>query len=453
MALIDLGTADGSTIGNPTAGNYFLFLDSTNSDYLTRRDTFGNDTLYISGVIPAPLDNRIIVTQANVSTTLGGVIDSTKEYFIDGIIDIGVIQVTVPTTGITIKGYDFNISKLISSKNTYTMFTSPVGNSGDVLFKDFAIEVSGTNSKVYDLTDATGFNAYEISRINFNNCTSLGTLNGYRQGLETGTGYFGGTPNLKLSGTWLGGYFIDTSIVRGLTDGTYALYEEGTAFLMNSRFRSNQNIDLPASASFFDFQPSNFVNPSTVQLDKCLISRSGVFDANDTNIIPNMSATDLSSSWVGNIGIGNTFVGGKLRVSSESTTVIASGSTYYTLNATWVDSNLSHFDSPSSGELRHLGINPIEFKLSADFNIEGSANEELAVRLRIWRDATSSFVEFQPQLRQINSFVGGRDVAFFTILTSLKLNQNDYVYFQVANNSSNNNVTLELDSFFTVEER
>ncbi len=49
MALIDLGTADGSTIGNPTTGNYFIFLDSTNLDLLTRRDEFGVDTVYGTG--------------------------------------------------------------------------------------------------------------------------------------------------------------------------------------------------------------------------------------------------------------------------------------------------------------------------------------------------------------------------------------------------------------------
>ena len=89
----------------------------------------------------------------------------------------------------------------------------------------------------------------------------------------------------------------------------------------------------------------------------------------------------------------------------------------------------------------------------ADFTVECTANNVLAIRLRVWRDKTSSFVEFQPQLRQVNSLVGGRDVAFFSIFTSLKLEKNDYVYFQVANNSGNSNPTLELDSFYIIEER
>ena len=250
MALIDLGTADGSTIGNPTIGNYFLFLDSTNSDYLTRRDSSGVDTLYTSGVIPDGLDNRIIVNQANIATTLGGVIDSTKEYFIDGILVLGSISIEVPAGGINIKGYDFNISKLYSNVVGHEMFTSPVGGSGDVLFTDFSIENTGVGSKVHNLVSATGFNAYEIARINFDSCKSRGEINNYRQGLETGTGYFSGTPELTLSGAWAGGYFIDVSIARNLTDGAYPLFKAGVGFTMASRFRSNQNLDLNTNIQF-----------------------------------------------------------------------------------------------------------------------------------------------------------------------------------------------------------
>lgn len=399
------------------------------------------------------LENRIIVNQTNVADTLGGVIDGTKQYFLDGQIDMGIIEVEVPVSGIRVSGYDFNTSGLYSTESNYTMFKSAIGGSGDVLFNDFYIDVSGASSKVHDLTDATGFNAYEIDKINFNNCTSKGIINGYRQGLETGTGTFGGTPELTLDGHWLGGYFIDTSIIRSLVDGSYSLYKAGATFVMDSRFRSNQNMDLNTTVSFIDFSPSNFSNPSTLQLDKCIISRNFVFDTSDSTIIPNISNTNIQSSWTGNVGINNTFVGGKVNVDSESTTVISAGSTYYTLNAIWSAGNLSHFDNPSEGQLRHLGVNPIEFKIQADFTIESTQNNELAVRIRIWRDKTSSFVEFNPQLRQVNSLVGGRDVAFFNILSNAKLEQNDYVYFQIANNSGNNNAVVETDSFYIIEER
>ena len=86
----------------------------------------------------AALNNRIVVTQSNFATTIGGVIDSTKDYFIDGIIDLGTTQITVPPTGITITGYSFDLSALTSSEDNYTMFVSEsiaIG-SGNMLHRD-----------------------------------------------------------------------------------------------------------------------------------------------------------------------------------------------------------------------------------------------------------------------------------------------------------------------------
>ena len=171
------------------------------------------------------LDNRVIVNQLNVATTLGGTIDSTKEYFIDGIIDLGTTQITVPSTGITLKGFSFDVSGLTSSESNYTMFISASiggdGNgSGNLLGMDYFISVTGTGSKVYELYDDTGFNAFEFQRINYIGCNSLGDIYNYRQGLESGTGRFGGSPSLTLHGLWVGGYRITTSIVRSMSDTT-----------------------------------------------------------------------------------------------------------------------------------------------------------------------------------------------------------------------------------------
>ena len=395
--------------------------------------------------------NQIIVKQSNASETLGGTIDSTKQYFIDGSVDVSGITVTVPSTGIFIAGYNLDLSELTCSDNSYTMFNG--GSAGNVFIKDLSLEVTGTGSQIFDLTDATGFNAIEFVRVNFNNCSAIGELNGFRQGLENNTGRFGGTPEMTLSGTWLGGYFIETSIVRSLTDGGYTLFKAGTNFSMNSRFRTNQNIDLPANVSYFDFAPSNFVNPSTVQVTGALVSRGGVFNSVDTNITPNISQADLKSAWSNNIGMPNTFEGGKLTVSSENLTNIGAGSTWYTLNAIWNATSLEHFDSPSSGQLRHLGNSPREYKCTINFVIESQANNDLGIRLRKWDDSASSFIDFGERRRQVNSLVGGRDVAIFNFSFNVSLDQNDYVYFQVRNNNGNNNLTLELNSDWFLEER
>ena len=400
---------------------------------------------------PDLLDNKVIVKQAS---DLSGVLDSTKQYFIDGIIDMGSQSIEIPQGGLTLSGYSFDLSKLTSSVAAYTMFTSPVGGSGNMLGMDYAIEVTGAGSQVYNLVSDTGFEAFEFTRINYNNCSSLGVIDNYRQGLEIGTGRFGGTPELTLAGVWVGGYFIDTSIVRGLTDGAYSLFSAGAGFVMNSRFRSNQNIDLPASASFFDFAPANFVNPSTVQITAAIVTRSGSFDATDPNITPNMVQGDLVSDWTGNNGMPNTFEGGAVGVTTEAATTINTIGVFEDINATlWTAADLQHFDNPTGNQLRHLGNTPREFKVIASFTMDSTANNVLTLRISKFDSSATSTSTILEQTRQVNALVGGRDVAFFDININLELDQNDYVFLEVANQTATNDVTAEVDSYYIVEDR
>lgn len=399
------------------------------------------------------LKERIRVDQSNVSSTLGGVIDSTKQYFIDGEVDLGNITIEVPQGGIHIAGFGYDISKLYSSENNYTMFSSPIGGSGNVLLSHFTICVDGIDSKVYELTDFNGFNALEIEVINYENCSSLGSLNGYRQGLEVNTGRFGGKPELELIGNWAGGFRISTSIVRFLNDGNYCIFKAGLGFVMNNRFLTDINVDLPANVKFSDFSPVNFPNPSTLQMSGALITRNGVNNPIDPNIFPNISNTDKEAVFRDCQGISNTFEGGQLTIISESATVILVQGDFYTINGTWGASDLQHFDNPSNGQLRHLGNNPREYQVNADLVIDGPPNQEIEVRLRRFDSSSSTTTTIFNQRRQVNSLVGGRDVAFFNIHTKADLDINDFVYLEIANNSGTENLTVELDSYFDLEKR
>jgi len=400
----------------------------------------------------------IVVNQNNYLETLGGTVDSAKVYFLDGIIDVANNPITVPVGGVNISGASFNVSGLTSSEDNFTMFISEsiLIGSGDMLGKDYKITVSGTGSKVYELYDATGNNAFEFERVNYIGCTSLGDLYDYRQGLESGTGRFGGSPSLTLHGLWLGGYRITTSIVRGLAGTmTEPLFKEGTLFQMNSRFLSDINCDLPALAPFFDFQPVNFPNSSTVQLRGCEITRDGAYDATDSNITPNMSQADICSYWKQNNGLPNTFVGGTSVITSEETTVVAAGSTYYNLEGVFLGSGLVHFSASADGKLTHLGENPREFEITANLVLESTQNNDLTVRFRKWDSSAGIFInlDYTEQTRQVNSLVGGRDVANFTLLVGVTLDRNDYLQLQVRNNSGNNDIVAETSSYYRVQER
>ena len=392
----------------------------------------------------------VYVTEAS---QLAGTLSSTVVYIIAGVVDMGNTPIEVPQGGLTLKGNSFDVSKLVSASAGYTMFTSPAGGSGNILGMDYAIEVTGAGSQVYDLVSDTGNEAFEFSRINYNGCTSLGTIDNYRQGLEVGTGRFGGTPELTLKGVWAGGYFIDTSIVRGLTDGAYSLYKAGAGFTMASRFRSNQNLDLNATVSFFDFAPANFLSSSTVQLLGCIVTRNGAFDASDATLIPNMVASDLAAQWSFNNGLMNTFVGGELNITAETATVITVAGTFVDLAGTWTASDLQHFDEPANGQLRHLGESPIEYKISGNLILDSTGNDEVDVKIVIWRAATTSFEDAKTQRRVVDNLQGGRDVAYFALADNVILNQNDYVKLQTANVLATNNITAEIDSFMNVEAR
>jgi len=397
----------------------------------------------------AELTSRVAVTQA--SDLLN--IDSTKVYYIDGIVDMGSQSIEVPAGGLNLVGGTFDVSQLVSSANNYTMFTSPVGGSGNLLGQDLGFTVSGSNSKVYELYDATGFNAFEFQRINYNDCTSLGDIYDYRQGLEDGTGRFGGSPTLTLHGTWLGGFRITTSIVRSLSAGmTDPLFKAGTLFQMNSRFLTDINCDLPVLAPFCDFTTTNFPNASTVQFKGVIMTRGGVSNSDDSNITPNLTASDLSCDWDRNIGVNNTFVGGAVTNTAEALSTIAVIGVGVDMAGTWTPSDLQHFDSPASNELRHLGEDPKEFRVSFSLVVDGTAGDTIAIELvKVDGFATPS-LEFT-QKRVINNLQGGRDVAYFTGAFNIKMNKNDFVVWQIANLTSTDNVTLELDSSWLLEER
>ena len=400
-------------------------------------------------------EKLIYVKQSTLSSTLGGAIDSSVLYVIDGDLDFTGVSIEVPATGIFLAGHNLDLSFIRNSEPSYTLFTSPVGGSGNIFIRDLSIEVSGASSQVFNITDATGFNALEMSAVNFNNCTSRGEITSYRQGLEVGTGYFGGTPELTLTGTWLGGYLIQTSIVRGLTDGGYSLFKAGTGFTMNSRFKSNQNVDLPASASYINFSASNFPNPSTLQLQNMEITRNGVYDSSDTNISPNIDRDELASYWKNNNGIANTYVGATISVTSAAITPISTVSTWVDIEGVFLTTGAQHFTGNADGELTHDGIFPNEFTFTADLVIEGTTNDEISVRFMKYDDSASAFVplDYTIVTRPINAFVGGRDVAFIPLLFGGVLDQGDYLKLQVRNNTSTNNLTLETSSFYRIQER
>jgi len=378
-------------------------------------------------------------------------------YFLDGVIDLtgsGVSLQLVNDGVSSISGYDFRTSGLICDDDNYTLFENDSSTSGTLIISNFYIEIDGANSKVYDIEGDNGTEELWSSFILYKNCSSLGTIKGFKQAVEQDTDREGGTPQLILDGTWSRGYFIDVSVARQLIDGNYFLYKAGPTFSMSSRFRSNQNLDLNSNIGFFDFSASNFTADNLVQLRDCIITRNGVSSPVDSTIIPNIGPADSQTSFINNTGIRNTHAGGKITVSSASTTTINSGSTFVPLEGIFTSSGLQHFDTTNQNKrLRNISTDPVEFSVYAYFQLESTANNVLALRLKKVNPSTGFTFVFVTQTAQVTSSVGNRDVATFSIQGNVLLEKNSYITIEVANNNGNNNITAEVGGYVDVTER
>jgi hypothetical protein len=412
--------------------------------------TKNDNAITISNTVdPATgLANRVVVTQAS---DLAGTLDSTKEYFIDGSIDMGAQSIQVPASGLTISGYSFDLSGLYSSEATYDMFVSAPGGSGNLILQDLDVSVTGAGSRVYNLTDATGFNAIEILAVNFTDCTSLGTIDGYRQLLESGTGRFGGSPELTFDGSWVGGARIATSLTRSLGSIT-SLFKAGGTLTMAGRFITDMNCDLPASGAFIDFYPANITNDESLNIAGARITRNGTIDASDTTLHPNIDATSVKNSWQDNTGLPNTYKYLKGTITAEVATVVSAINTYYPLAGTFtLDANV-HFDMPANGEFRLLTGNG-SYSINGDLVIVGPTNDEVDVRVTKSTDGGTTWpTEVLHLKRTINSLSGGRDVAFFPLSFIATLKKDDRVRLEIENKTTTGNLTAELDSYFIVSQ-
>lgn len=421
-------------------------IDGFNVTQLDRLNV--RNALYVEGspVRSDGVNNIVTVTQAS---DLEGDLSSSVMYLVPGRVDMGSTSIVVPAGGLNIIGNNANVTGLISSEDSFTLFTSPAGGSGNLFISNLAIEVTGSGSQVYDLTDVTGNNAVEVAQINYNNCSSLGELTDYRQGLEENTGRFGGAPELTLSGEW-NGFRISLGIARGLEDIT-ALFRAGTDFTFDGRFITDINCDLPTNGALMDFAPSNVVTDEGLMFTGAFITRDGVVAPADTTIYPNIDQTSIKSDWSDNTGLPNTRKYIKGTCTTEVETVISDINTYTPLLGTITIDDSSHFDEPVNGQYRLLtGINDVN--VLGDITIDGTQGNVIDIRATKSTDDGSTFPDVINHTRRvINNLAGSDDVAFFSINFIVSMSKNDRIRLEIENTSSSANVTQVEDSYLIVQ--
>lgn len=67
MGKLIITTEDGSTLGNPPSGEFYIFLDSNNSNALTTRDSSGTDITYSGALTYTKAE--VLITSGSVSAS------------------------------------------------------------------------------------------------------------------------------------------------------------------------------------------------------------------------------------------------------------------------------------------------------------------------------------------------------------------------------------------------
>lgn len=129
MANIQMGTANGSILGNPPTNDFYIFLDSNNANAYTLRDSAGADTI-LGAFNPATLYG--LYSQTVNSATVTNTIVETS------IVGSGVGGLSVPANLFNVgDSYHAKIGGIISAQN---------GDTIDIKIKHHAIVLASTGA-------------------------------------------------------------------------------------------------------------------------------------------------------------------------------------------------------------------------------------------------------------------------------------------------------------------
>lgn len=394
----------------------------------------------------ASFDNTVVVKQA--SDLLD--IDSTKNYMIDGTVDMGDTPIVVPEGGISLSGLNGgrDTSILTSGVDNYTMFTSPDGGySGNVVLESCTIDLTGTSSKVFDLDNQENSSALDIIEVNFGispstTTLSMGNLKDYRQLLMDGIGFIFIDDGLTFDGAWTG-IAVTTSIAVGFPAAT--LFKEGASFEVDN-IRSDINfLSVQSGSILFDFDEDNITSKGGFSLTNV---RSGASDA-----VPNIAGSSSYARFRNCSGIRNTYVGGQWSISSEAATALSgvAVSTPLKIAGTTAYSDLQWFTQSTSNAFVYDGDQTIEIEVKGNLSFSGSNGDVINVYVRKWDASASAYVDLSETAGSTLNSAGRAEGVAFNAIGSL--DNGDRVELWVENDSQARDVTALQNGYVILNER
>jgi len=392
--------------------------------------------------------NAIIVRTA---ADLSGALSSGVVYIVDGEIDMGTQAITVPSGGLEIGGYGLNVSKLYSTENSYTMFVDAASDAGNLFLSNITIDVSGTTSQVFDLDNSGANGAVEVNVTNFENCTSLGTLDAYRQFLLFNSFWNNCDDGLTFAGTWAGGASIRTFLVRNFgATGTVFTGSTSPALTFGSRFICDGNIDVPSGATVYGFSESNFDNDGDFEL--IAGEYTGAGEVVDPAQIDQTSVKSRfrDNNFSGGSGVDNTYIGSRWKVTTETTTPATVG-TQVKLLGTTTYSDEEWFSNTTDNAFVYDSTLQSKMIIQGVVSIASGNNNQIVLLVRHWDDSASAYVDvWESPYLTTNGSGRGENKA---VLAFVDMNENDRIELWARNDTDNDDMTMLENSELAIMER
>lgn len=390
-------------------------------------------------------DNTVIVKSVDDLA----VIEAGKTYFIDGVIDVGSTEIEIPTTGARFVSDSINSKGLYSTADNHTMFKSPGGSySGDLKFSQMFLASSGTNSKLFDVDNDSNNAAIEFVDVNlgqfgYGTTTELGDISNYRQFRAIGAGFILVGDGFTFNGTMSGGIVVESSIALALPAMT--LIKEGASLTVDN-FRSDINFKSVNAASVFtDFDAANIDTKGGMALTNVRT------DA--TDIVPNLSPTDVKARFKNCNGVDNTYVGAQWQITTSSTTTIASANTPVKVAGTTTYVNEYWFTNTTDNAFVYEGGQKIEIEAKGLLSFSGGNNDQINVFFRKWDDSASAYVDLPKTQATLNGGVLGTRAEGVGIFGYTTLEEDDRIEVWVENITDNTDVEALEGGLVSITER
>lgn len=341
-------------------------------------------------------ENAIVVKKAEDLLN----IDSTKNYIIDGSIDMGSQSIVIPSGGISISGLNGarDVAILYSSEDNFDLFVTADGSySGDVVMESCTVQLTGSNSRMFNIDNNENGNACELVEVN-------------------------------------------------ITDGICGLID---SYRLSGSVRSDLNMTSStnnANCTLCNFSPSNIVNDDGFVFDNVRVN------LNVLDPVPNMPASSTKARFRNCVGMPNTYVGGIYSVSVSSSTVISLVNTPVKMAGTTVYKDMNWFSNTTSNSFVYDSDLPIDVQVLCNLSFSGGNNDQITVRIYHYDSSSSTYNDIGFSQATLNGGGGDRAENVLVLGTTI-LGKNDRIEIWIENNTDTSNISVIVGGQVIVSER